>query len=220
MRTVAEHRARAAGADFAIIKLLSAEKVLRLALPPTSPRLTNANAMKHPVRTDFHTVVTAAGVSVRFKPTNSVYSFCRFAETGVLSLAGVQHAGRDTDDYHPDEVRHMAQQIASEHGSVHFCQFEDAEEVNRVYWENFAAPAKRNSEPTTVSESIGWSAPRSSSAHMGASDRRMLAQVEKWMAIIREINRKQPNCIAAEENRPVAKGLVTLAALPPHRLRV
>jgi len=55
---------------------------------------------------------------------------------------------------------------------------------------------------------------------MGASDRRMLAQVEKWMAIIREINRKQPNCIAAEENRPVAKGLVTLAALPPDRLRV
>jgi hypothetical protein len=31
--------------------------------------------MKHPVRSDFYIVVTEAGVNVRFKPTNSVYSF-------------------------------------------------------------------------------------------------------------------------------------------------
>jgi hypothetical protein len=29
------------------------------------------------------------------------------------------------------------------------------------------------------------------SAHAGASDLRMLAQVEKWMATIRELNREQ-----------------------------
>jgi hypothetical protein len=176
--------------------------------------------MKHPVRSDFHTVVAAAGVSVTFKPTSSIYSFYRFAETGALSLAGVDHAGRDTDDYPSDEVQDMAQQIASEHGSVHFCQFQHAEEANRVYWRNFATQAKRDPEPTTISESIVWSAPVSSSAHKGASDRRMLAQVEQWMAIIREINREQLDHIAAaEENRSVAKGSVTLAALPPHRLR-
>ena len=31
------------------------------------------------------------------------------------------------------------------------------------------------------------------SLHAGASDLRMLAQVEKWMAMIREINREQHN---------------------------
>ena len=176
--------------------------------------------MKHPVRSDFHTVVTAAGVSVTFKPTNSIYNFYRFAETGALSLAGVQHAGRDTDDYSSDEVQDMAQQIASEHGSVHFCHFQHAEEVNSVYWGNFPTQAKSDPEPTTISESIVRSAPVSSSAHKGASDRRMLAQVEKWMAIIREINCEQPDrIVAAEENRSVAKGSVTLAALPLHRLR-
>jgi hypothetical protein len=30
------------------------------------------------------------------------------------------------------------------------------------------------------------------SAQAGAADLRMLAQVEKWMAMIREINREQP----------------------------
>ena len=30
------------------------------------------------------------------------------------------------------------------------------------------------------------------SARAGAADLRMLAQVEKWMAMIREINREQP----------------------------
>ena len=79
----------------------------------------SANAMKHPARSDFHTVVTAAGVSVTFKPTNSTYSFYRFAGSGTLSLAGIQHAGCDVDNYPSDEVQDMAQQIASGHASVH-----------------------------------------------------------------------------------------------------
>jgi putative component of membrane protein insertase Oxa1/YidC/SpoIIIJ protein YidD len=43
--------------------------------------------MKHPARSDFHTVVTAAGVSVTFKPTNSTYSFFRLAKTGALTAS-------------------------------------------------------------------------------------------------------------------------------------
>ena len=149
--------------------------------------------MKHPARSDFHTVVTAAGVSVTFKPTNSTYRFFRFAETGALSLAGIQHAGRDTDDYPSDEIQDMALQIASGHASVHFGPFQDEEEINRIHWRNFATQAKRESEPTTISESIVCSAAVSNSAHKGACDLPMLAQVEKWMAIICEINRERPD---------------------------
>src|SRR5947207_15202164 len=74
---------------------------------------------KHPVRGDFHTVVTEAGVSVTFKPTNSIYRFNRLADANVavlgpVSFAGVQHAGRNTDDYPSDEVQDMAQGIASD----------------------------------------------------------------------------------------------------------
>jgi hypothetical protein len=83
--------------------------------------------MKHPFRSDFHTVVTEAGVSVTFKPTKSAYSFCRFADAndiarlGPISFAGVQHAGHNTEDYPPDEVQGIAQRIASEFaGSVWF----------------------------------------------------------------------------------------------------
>jgi hypothetical protein len=32
-------------------------------------------------------------------------------------------------------------------------------------------------------------------SHTGASDSRMLAQVEKWMVMIREINREQPGVV-------------------------
>jgi hypothetical protein len=77
--------------------------------------------MKHPVKSDFHIVVTEAGVSATFKPTNSIYSFYRLADTNIIAslgpipFAGVQHAGRDTDDYASDEVQEMAQQLASEH---------------------------------------------------------------------------------------------------------
>ena len=148
--------------------------------------------MKHPAGSDFHTVVTAAGVSVTFRPTNSTYNFYRSAETGALSPAGIQHAGRDTGGYPSDEVQDMAQQIASGHASVHFGPFQDEEEVNRFHWEDFATQAKRETEPTTISESIVGAAVISDSAHKAASDLRMLAQVEKWMAIIRKISREQP----------------------------
>jgi hypothetical protein len=78
--------------------------------------------MKHPVRSDFDTVVTEAGVTVTFKPTNSIYSFYRLAESediarlGTVSLGPVRHAGPsgDTEDYPSDEVQAMAQRIASE----------------------------------------------------------------------------------------------------------
>jgi hypothetical protein len=32
-------------------------------------------------------------------------------------------------------------------------------------------------------------------SHTGASDARILAQVEKWMVMIREINREQPGAV-------------------------
>ena len=75
--------------------------------------------MKHPVRSDFHTVVSEAGISVTFNPTNSIYSFYRLASddiarAGPVSYAGVQHAGHNTADFPPDEVQNMAQRIASE----------------------------------------------------------------------------------------------------------
>ena len=76
--------------------------------------------MKHPARSDFATVVTAAGVSLTFKPTNSIYTFYRLtagedaARLGPVAFAGVQHAGRNTEDYPADEAQAMAQRIASE----------------------------------------------------------------------------------------------------------
>jgi hypothetical protein len=84
--------------------------------------------MKHPSRKDFHTVVTEAGVSVTFKPTNSVYRFCRIADAndigrlGAISFAGVAHAEHNTtEDYSPEEVQDMATRIASEFvGSIWF----------------------------------------------------------------------------------------------------
>jgi hypothetical protein len=81
--------------------------------------------MKHPVRGDFDTAVTEAGVNVTFKPTNSIYSFYKLAGSddvarlGPVSLGPVRHAGPsgDTEDYPADEVQAMAQRIASEVGS-------------------------------------------------------------------------------------------------------
>jgi hypothetical protein len=78
--------------------------------------------MKHPVRSDFETAVTNAGVTITFKPTNSIFSFYRLADAnniaclGPVFLAAVRHAGpsADTDDYPSDEVQIMAQHIASE----------------------------------------------------------------------------------------------------------
>ncbi len=78
--------------------------------------------MNHPVRSDFATAVAATGVTVTFKPTNSIFSFYRLADSddiarlGTVSLSGVRHAGAsgDTEDYPADEVQAMAQQTASE----------------------------------------------------------------------------------------------------------
>ncbi len=78
--------------------------------------------MNHPVRSDFAITVAEAGVTVTFKPTNSIFSFYRLADSddiarlGPVSLTGVRHAGAsgDTGDYPSDEVQAMTQQIASE----------------------------------------------------------------------------------------------------------
>jgi len=88
-----------------------------------------ACAVKHPAISDFHTIVAKAGVDVTFKPTSSTYIY-RLTDTNdiarlVVSLAGVEHAGRDTGDYPADEVQDIAQQIATEHALVHFGQFPD-----------------------------------------------------------------------------------------------
>jgi hypothetical protein len=78
--------------------------------------------MKHPVRNDFDTAVSEAGVTVTFKPTNSIYSFYRLADSndvarlGPVSLGRVRHAGAtgDAEGYPSDEVQEMAQRIAVE----------------------------------------------------------------------------------------------------------
>jgi hypothetical protein len=78
--------------------------------------------MKHPVTSDFETNVTEAGVTVTFKPTNSIYSFYRLADSddiarlGPVSLQNVRHTGPsgDSGDYYPDEVLAMAERVASE----------------------------------------------------------------------------------------------------------
>ena len=74
-------------------------------------------------------------MTVTFKPTNSIYSFYRLAESedvarlGPVSLGPIQHAGPsgDTEDYPSDEVQDMAQRIAAEVGaSVWSVQDENA----------------------------------------------------------------------------------------------
>ena len=90
--------------------------------------------MKHPSISDFHTVVTEAGVNVTFKPTNSVYTFYRndIARLGPISFAGVQHGGHDTEAYPPDEVQDMAQQIASEHARAVWSAQETVDNITRL----------------------------------------------------------------------------------------
>jgi hypothetical protein len=85
----------------------------------------SASPIKHPLISDFDTVVTEAGVNVTFKPTNSTYIFHSVDTThlGPISCVGVEHAGRDTEDYPRDEVQNMAQQIASEHVPAQFGQW-------------------------------------------------------------------------------------------------
>ena len=99
----------------------------------------SAAAMKHPVRSDFDTAVTEAGVSVTFKPTNSIYSFLRLAGTddsarlGPVSFGSVRHGGRsgDTKDYASDEVQDMAQHVASE-VAASVWSVQDEEEADKL----------------------------------------------------------------------------------------
>ena len=106
-------------------------RIWQLPFGPRQRTEPHASEIKHPVKADFHTVVSKAGVNVTFKPTNSTYSFYKLADNNVIarlapvSFAGVQHAGRNTEDYPSDEVQDMAQQIASEYASVHFGQLID-----------------------------------------------------------------------------------------------
>src|SRR6516225_4366127 len=44
--------------------------------------------MKHPVRSDFDTAVTEAGVTVTFKSTKSIYSFYRLADSEDFARLG------------------------------------------------------------------------------------------------------------------------------------
>ena len=82
-----------------------------------------------PVKSDFHTVVTKTGLSVTFKPTKSIYIFVPnnavVQRLGPVSFMGVQHARRNTEDYHSEEVEAMSGQVATEHPSIHFGQFID-----------------------------------------------------------------------------------------------
>ena len=90
----------------------------------------DVSAVKHPVKSDFHTTVTRAGMNLTFKPTSSVYIFDRRA--GNASFVGIQHAGRNTGDYPSDEVQDMARQIALEYPAFHFSEFPDEAEANRL----------------------------------------------------------------------------------------
>jgi hypothetical protein len=95
--------------------------------------------MKHPVRSEFDAAVTEAGVTVTFKPTNSIYSFYRLDDTddiarlGPVWLARAQHAGSsgDTKDYPPDEVLKMAERIAKDAGASVW-SVQDQEEADRL----------------------------------------------------------------------------------------
>ena len=85
--------------------------------------------IRRPVGSNFRTVVTKTGLSVTFKPTNSTYIFVTdnpvIARLGPVSFMGVQHGRHNTEDYNSDEVEAMAHQVASEHASIHFCDFID-----------------------------------------------------------------------------------------------
>jgi hypothetical protein len=89
--------------------------------------------MKHPLRSDFHTVATAAGVTVTFKPTNSIYSFYRLSGNEDVARLGPVSSGTsgDTGDYPPDEVRATAQRVASE-VAASVWSVQDEEVVDRL----------------------------------------------------------------------------------------
>jgi hypothetical protein len=80
-------------------------------------------ALKHPTKKDFEVRISETAVEVIFKPTNSHYTFNRFAnpkdvvEFGPLSPdPRIRHAGRrgDVGNYLAPEVLAMAFRLALE----------------------------------------------------------------------------------------------------------
>jgi len=94
--------------------------------------------MKHPVREDFDTLVTEAGVRVTFNQTNSIYTFYRLtnpkniARVGPVSFTGVQHGRRGTGAYSSDEVQDMARSIAAEFAQSFRSPLDEALAATRV----------------------------------------------------------------------------------------
>jgi hypothetical protein len=134
------------------------------------------HAMKHPVRSDFHSVVTEAGVSVTFKPTNSVYSFYRLADAndiarlGPVSFAGVQHAGRGTEDYPSDEVQNMAQRIAPDFAASVW--FQERQPLTGV----------RNATTDDTTRPVSLASVRDAGSSGNTKARRIVSQVEERRA--------------------------------------
>jgi hypothetical protein len=110
-----------------MIKLIARHRIWQVLFGRRRCAEPHASEMKHPVKTDFHTIVSKARVNVTFKPTNSTYNFVTdtpvIARLSGLSFLGVEHAARNTGDYDSDEVQDMARQIASEHAPVNFGHF-------------------------------------------------------------------------------------------------
>jgi len=102
-------------------------RIWQLPFGSRRPAEPHTSEIKHPIKTDFHTVVSKAGVNVTFKPTNSTYNFVTdapvIARLSGFSFLGVEHVGRNTEGYDSNEVRDMAWQIASEHAPVNFGHF-------------------------------------------------------------------------------------------------
>jgi hypothetical protein len=80
-------------------------------------------AQKHPTKKDFEVRISEAAVEVIFKPTNSHYTFNRFADPKDVSEFGplspdphIRHAGRrgDVGNYLAPEVLAMAFRLALE----------------------------------------------------------------------------------------------------------
>jgi hypothetical protein len=139
----------------------------------TASGLTGQMRMKHPVRSDFHTVVTEAGVSVTFKPTNSVYSFHRHAEAngrlGPISFAGVLHAGHNTGNYSADKIQDTAQRIASEF-------------VGSVCFQERSPPAGIGNEPIHDNTHLGL-------VSLGRVPRRIASEVAATLRLIQNIDK-------------------------------
>ena len=139
--------------------------------------------MKHPARSDFYTVVTEAGVKVTFKPTNSIYSFCRLADAndtarlGPLAFAGVQHARHDTEDYAADEVQDMAQQIASEFaGSVCFQEGHTLTDI-------------RNATTAVTTRPVSPASARHTTPGRKTKDQRVASEVAATLWLIQNLDR-------------------------------